>query len=412
MEKITLNKAPVRTSNNYGINDITLELEIPMIKQFQNITMMCYDFDDVKVENINLNEIKTDKVSSMINLKGEYSSKSNSKEHNLDEINPNEVNSNEVNSNEVNPNEVNSSEINSSEINSGEMSSRIGLNLQQNYGIKITIPKNTIVKSPIVLEFSFDEDNKTLVDNIKIKYEENSEATFIIKYVSESEDEQFHYLKNEVQMEKNSRGNILIANMLNDNSNSFIAYENNLQENAKLSSINIELGAKYKISNYYTRLEGDRAENDVKNIYIGTNNDVIDINYNIDTIGKNTKCTILSEGAVDGKAKKHFKGTIDFKEGSKKSKGIENENCMILSDEAESKSLPMLLCHEEDVYGEHGVSSGKPSESKLFYIMTKGISYNQARMLMVKAGLNKIIREIKDEDLKEEVTKMIERKLS
>ena len=72
MEKITLNKAPVRTSNNYGINDITLELEIPMIKQFQNITMMCYDFDDVKVENINLNEIKTDKVSSMMNLKGEY----------------------------------------------------------------------------------------------------------------------------------------------------------------------------------------------------------------------------------------------------------------------------------------------------------------------------------------------------
>ena len=91
MKKITLNKAPVRTSNNYGINDITLEFEIPMIKQFQNITMMCYDFDDVKVENINLNEIKTDKVSSMMNLKGEYSSKSNSKEHILDEINPNEV---------------------------------------------------------------------------------------------------------------------------------------------------------------------------------------------------------------------------------------------------------------------------------------------------------------------------------
>lgn len=348
MEKIILNKAPVRTSNNYGINDIALELEIPKIKQFQNMSMMCYDFDDVKVENINLNE----------------------------------------------------------------MNSRVGLNLQQNYGIKITIPKNTIVRSPIVLEFNFDEDNKTLVDNIKIEYEENSEATFIIKYTSDSEDEQFHYLKNEAKMNKNSIGNILIANMLNDNSNSFIAYENNLQENAKLSSINIELGAKYKISNYYTKLEGDRAENDVKNIYIGTNNDIIDINYNIDTIGKNAKCTILSEGALDDKAKKHFKGTIDFKEGSKKSKGIENENCMLLSDEAESKSLPMLLCHEEDVYGEHGVSSGKPNESKLFYLMAKGITYNEARMLMVKANLNKIVREIKDEDLKEEVIKMIENKLS
>ena len=59
MEKIILNKAPVRTSNNYGINDIALELEIPKIKQFQNMSMMCYDFDDVKVENINLNEMNS-----------------------------------------------------------------------------------------------------------------------------------------------------------------------------------------------------------------------------------------------------------------------------------------------------------------------------------------------------------------
>lgn len=347
MEKITLNNTPVRTSNNYGINDITLEFETPIIKNFENFTIISSEQDKFSVEKIN----------------------------------------------------------------NDKLDSRIGLNLQQNFGIKISVNKNTYIKEPIIIEYYFDEDNNNLVDNIKIDYGENSDAVFIIKYLTDSEEKQFHYLKNEVHMEKNSKGKVIIANILSEKSQNFIAYENKLDENSNLTSINIDLGGEYKISNYYTQLYGDKSVNNVKNIYIGTKNDLIDINYNIDTIGKTTKSTILSEGAIDDCAKKHFKGTIDFKEGSRKSKGIENENCLILSDKAESKSLPMLLCHEEDVYGEHGVSSGKPSESTLFYIMTRGISYSEARKLMVKANLNKIIKEIKNEELEEEITKIIDKKL-
>ena len=43
----------------------------------------------------------------------------------------------------------------------------------------------------------------------------------------------------------------------------------------------------------------------------------------------------------------------------KKAKGTENEACMLLSDKAKSLALPMLLCTEEDVDGEHSTSSGK-----------------------------------------------------
>ena len=80
---------------------------------------------------------------------------------------------------------------------------------------------------------------------------------------------------------------------------------------------------------------------------------------------------------------------------------------MILSDNARSKSLPMLLCHEEDVEGEHGVSSGKLDDKKIFYIMTKGISYNEAKRLIVKANFNKIINELDDVKLAYYINEMI-----
>ena len=67
----------------------------------------------------------------------------------------------------------------------------------------------------------------------------------------------------------------------------------------------------------------------------------------------------------------------------------------------------MLLCHEEDVEGEHGVASGKLAESKLFYIMTKGISYEDAKKLIVKANFSQIIRTIPNEELQKQVADLV-----
>ena len=50
---------------------------------------------------------------------------------------------------------------------------------------------------------------------------------------------------------------------------------------------------------------------------------------------------------------------IVYSEGSSNSIGKENENCLLLSDSSISRSLPMLLCHEENVEGAHSVSTGK-----------------------------------------------------
>lgn len=343
-----LNDTPLKTSNNYGINNIKLDINIPTIKNYDNFLMMSTEVDKLKIINF-------DVISESKNLK-----------------------------------------------------SKIGLEVKQNYEITITVPQKVEVKEPIILEFSLDEDNTALIENINIVYEENAKADFIIKYISNDENGQFHYLKQETKASKNSKGSITIINMLNEESNSFIAIENTIEENAQIDYNLIELGGKNKISNYYANLQGNMSKNVVKNVYMGNNNNIIDINYNIEIYGQKTKCKIESQGAIDDDCKKNFKGTIDFKKGAKKAVGSENENCILLSNTAKSKSLPMLLCHEEDVEGEHGVSSGKIDNDKLFYIMTRGILENEAKKLIVKAHFNSIIKNIKDENIQNDIFKKID----
>ena len=117
------------------------------------------------------------------------------------------------------------------------------------------------------------------------------------------------------------------------------------------------------------------------------------------------------QGALKDSARKHFKGTIDFKKGCKKATGNENEACVLLSDTAKSLALPMLLCSEEDVEGNHSCSAGKIGEKELFYIMSRGFELKDAMKMMVRAKFNNILKNIKDEELKEQILNEIDERL-
>ena len=84
---------------------------------------------------------------------------------------------------------------------------------------------------------------------------------------------------------------------------------------------------------------------------------------------------------------------------------------MLLTDDSKSIALPMLLCTEDDVEGNHSTASGKVDAQELFYIMSRGIAYNDAIKLIVKSRFNKILERVKDEDLKTEILQEIDRRL-
>ena len=136
-----------------------------------------------------------------------------------------------------------------------------------------------------------------------------------------------------------------------------------------------------------------------------------DLNYIAHLKGEKSAINIDVQGALNGEAKKHFKGTIDFKKGCKKAKGSESEYCMLLSNKAKSIALPILLCTEDDVEGSHAAASGKVDEQALFYVMSRGIARKEAIKLLVKANFSKIISGIKDEKLKEQILDEIDKKL-
>lgn len=365
MKELVLNETPVRTSRNFRINNIKLEnIDIPDIPR---------EFNNVKIKNESSKNIISNDVSN-ISLK-----------YGLNEILENQM------------------------------------NLKANQKYKIIV--NSRTPKNIELDFNFDDDNTELIDNIEIEALEGAKATIIIKYNSSLNlncskpdrenliEKYYHNGTIRLLAKENSNINIIIVNFLNIKSNNFFSIENILNENSKLKTTIIDFGGKNSITNYYSNLLGDSSNSILNTIYLGKENQVFDINYIAELRGKKSNAIIDVQGALKDEAKKNFKGTLDFKRGCKKAKGDENEFCMLLSNKAKSIALPMLLCSEEDVEGNHSTSSGKVGEKELFYIMSRGFELKEAMKLLVKANFNKIIENIKDEELKNEILKEIDKRL-
>lgn len=261
------------------------------------------------------------------------------------------------------------------------------------------------------IEFDFDEENYQLIENIEIVAKQKSNVTVIIKYISNNENRSFHNGIIRVTAQENSTINVIIINMLNNKSNNFLSMENYLEKFSNINYTIIDLGGNNSVTNYYSNLVGQESKINLNTIYLGSQEQLFDINYIAELKGERTDANIEVQGALKDTAKKNFKGTIDFKKGSKKATGSENEFCMLLSDDARSKALPMLLCTEEDVEGNHSTAAGKVEDEMLFYIMSRGLSYKEAMKLIVKAKFNAILDTIKDEDLKNEIINEIDKRL-
>lgn len=344
MEELILNETPVRTSNNFRINNISVEnVTLPTKKEiFNNIDIKQNSFECTTITN--------------------------------------------------NPFVYGTGKVLEDNINNFA-----------NHCLKMQ------GKGNLIITYNFDDNNTTLINNLEIIAD--GDSNILIIYKSNTDKKCFHNGKIKLISKENAKVDIAIVNLLNNNSDHFEEMENELYADFIVNYTIIDIGGKNSITNYYSNAKGEKSVNELKTVYLGIENQLKDLNYVAHLNGEKTVVNIDVQGALKDIARKNFKGTLDFKKGCKKAKGDENEFCMLLSDKAKSIALPMLLCTEDDVEGNHSTASGKVDANDLFYIMSRGIEYKEAIKLIVRARFHKIIENIKDEDIKQEILQEIDRRL-
>lgn len=352
-----LNKIPVRTGKKQQVNDISLDMSDFNIEKFNNFTLEARETKGLKVKELDSSLLKSLKYAVGKEL--------------LNEADTNFTN-----------------------------------------GILLEIEEDAVIGGNIILHFKMNEDNKTLIDNIVIKAEKNSKANVIIKYVSDDNLEGYHNGVLRIFAKEDANIKVSKINLLGKKVKNFDSNMSEIEKSANVDFISMDLGAQSTITNYEAILNSEKASADASAVYVGSGSEKIDMNYIMTIRGEKSEANMDVKGALRDSAVKNFKGTLDFKKGAKKSKGAEEEYCMLLSEKSRSRSVPLLLCEEDDVSGEHAAASGGIDENKLFYLMSRGISYDEARVLIINASFNPIVDKIGCSKVEDEVLDYIRKILA
>lgn len=240
--------------------------------------------------------------------------------------------------------------------------------------------------------------------DVTVKTVKNSEVTLIMDYSADNN----LAVRTTIDLNENSRLKLIQLQSTEEKSTLYNEVRINCQAGATAELIQIFLGKGDLYSDSRIDLEGEGSSLKADIGYIGRSNQNIDINIFANHTGKKTESEINVNGSLNDAAKKVFKGTIDFKNGCTDSVGNEQETVLLLGEDVVNKTVPLILCAEENVVGNHGATIGELDEDTLFYFESRGIDKKKAESIMARAAIDRVARLAGDEKISKKIESFLQ----
>ena len=211
-----------------------------------------------------------------------------------------------------------------------------------------------------------------------------------------------------IYAEENAKVHLSMAQTLEKSEVSFWDIGGELKENASVEIIKLEAGSKKVYTGTLMNLSGAKSSFDAQIGYYGKDKQKLDMNYVARHTGKKTVSNMETNGVLEDGAFKLFRGSIDFKPGCSGAKGDEKEEVLLLGDDVVNQTIPLILCSEEDVEGNHGASIGNLDEKTMFYLKSRGFSEEAAQKMVARARIDSICEKISDGYVREKVAEKLD----
>ena len=185
-----------------------------------------------------------------------------------------------------------------------------------------------------------------------------------------------------------------------------------LARNAQYRRIDLELGAALSRHELNVRLEGEGAKLNASGVLLATGRRHLDTRLGIEHIARDTSCDLLWRGLGAGRSRAVFHGGITIRAGADGSDANLSNKNLLLSDNAEIDSQPVLEIHADEVKAAHGATVGQLDPTAMFYLRSRGLPEADARQLLTTAFCREVLATVHSPALRETLTLALDRALT
>jgi Fe-S cluster assembly protein SufD len=169
---------------------------------------------------------------------------------------------------------------------------------------------------------------------------------------------------------------------------------------ANFSSHSFSLGGRMVRNDVITVLDGEGAECTLNGLYLADGDRLVDNHTTIDHAKAHCPSHEIYKGILGGKARAVFNGKIIVRQDAQKTDAKQTNRALLLSEGASINTKPQLEIFADDVKCTHGAAIGQIDEDALFYLRARGLTYFEARDMLIHAFAGEIIDRVKIEPLK------------
>ena len=277
-----------------------------------------------------------------------------------------------------------------------------------NKGYKILIKKDYNLKKPLIIYHSTNSKIKSKNINIRLEFQlEQNSSLRLIDYFNHTSEKNFINIFYNFDLKKDS---ILKNYKIDKNQNKNVGYsfnninqdENSISENFILSS-----GSNFFKNEINCNLNGSYSSAFVNGIFSLMENQQHEIRTSINHLIENTKSYQLIKSVLGKNSKAAYQGKIFVNSEAQKTDGYQLSKAILLDETSEFNAKPELEIYADDVKCSHGSASGSLDENSIFYLMSRGLSYQQSKELLINGFLLDVIEKITDSEIKNLVKNII-----
>ena len=273
---------------------------------------------------------------------------------------------------------------------------------------KIIVKKDYNLNKPLVVYHNTNNKIKSKNINLKLdfKLEQNSSLRLIDLFHDSAENNFINIFYNFDLKENAILKNYKIDKIQNENIR--YSYNNIDQDRNSISETFIfSSGSNFSKNEIKCNLNGEYSSAFVNGIFSLNDKQHHEIRTVINHLVENTKSYQLIKSVLEKNTKSAYQGKIFVDSKAQKTDGYQLSKAILLDETSEFNAKPELEIYADDVKCSHGSASGSLDENLIFYLMSRGLSYQQSKELLINGFLLDVIEKITDLEVKNFVKNII-----
>jgi len=260
----------------------------------------------------------------------------------------------------------------------------------------------------VEIEHRYTQSDALIYYRIVLYNQANRHATVYENFICEDIENTLVLYGYDMHIAKDSTLRVVKMQNMHDNRYAMVAsHKVNVAKNANAILKSFDLGGDQSLQLLKVEL-AERAHVDAGHLlYLNADSKRGTVSQIIH-VGEHSTSKQEAKNILDGEARGIFDALIRVEHSAKYTKAEQNSKAILLQDKAYMASKPQLEIYIDELEASHGATTGQLDPKQLFYLQSRGISYVEARKMLVIAFANTLIEEVKDTRQQERIKSAFE----